>query len=246
MPSRFLIGASALTLILAACSGGGPENSSDSASTHTQIETGGSAGKSSAKGSTHAGAGGRAGTKPDQKATGGNPEPAGNDAGIENAGMGGAGGDAGEPPPPCDLDGHCSTDGDGVQVTCGIEAWFQCEYSGFVGATAQVGWGQRAVIGLACCGACECVPVEVYYDGAQCWQGITQCDGTLHKPHAPTTPNPSFSVPTDVYGTFYLGSGGFGGREDAPVEAGGSGDRGGGGATAQGEAGARITPEGGG
>ena len=244
MASRFLAGVSALAL-LAACSGGGPESSPDSSSANTQIETGGSSGSGSgnakgngsAKGSGHAGAAGRAGTKTDPSASGGSAaEPEVTDAGIESAGMGGAGGDAGEPPPPCDLEGNCSAHGDGVKVTCGVESWFQCEFSGFVGATAEVGWGQHAVIGTACCGACECVPVEVYFDGAQCWQGVPQCDGALHKPHATTTPNPTFTVPTDVYGTFYLGSGGFGGSEATDGR---------GGADTAGEAGTPITPQGG-
>lgn len=228
MASRFLPSASALALIVAACSGS-PENSPDSDSTHTEIETAGSAGSVRTKDGARAGAAGRTSTKPGSGSgsNGGNnsAEPDGSDAGPEAAGMGGAAGEAGEPPPPCDLDGNCDSDGDGAKVTCGVEPWFECEFNGFVGATAQVGWGQRAVIGTACCGACECVPVEVYFDGKQCWQGIPQCTGNMVKPHETTTPNPSFTVPTDVYGTFYVGTGGFGGSANAPAETGGSAER---------------------
>jgi hypothetical protein len=212
MAFRFLRSASAFALLLAACSGG-PGNSRDSASAHTEIENGGSAGSVSAKGNAKAGSGGRTSSKPSSRPGGSAADSEESDTGLEVAGMGGAAGDAGEPPPPCDLEGNCSSDGEGAKVTCDVQAWNECEFNGFVGATAQVGWGQRVVIGTACCGECECVPVEVYYDGALCWQGIPQCNGHFLNPHATTVPNPSFTVRTDVYGTFYLGSGGFGGGE---------------------------------
>ena len=134
--------------------------------------------------------------------------------------MGGAAGEGGAAgkvtPPPCDLEGSCTSNGENAQVTCGVESWHECEFIAFAGATAQVGWGQRAVVGTACCGQCECVPVEVYYDGAHCWQGIPQCNGELVNPHQTTTPNPSFTVNPDLLGTYYVGSGGFGGGE--PVD----------------------------
>jgi hypothetical protein len=127
--------------------------------------------------------------------------------------MGGAAGERAQPPP-CDLNGNCSSQGDGATVTCGVVPGNECEFAGFVGATAQVAWGQAAVIGLACCGQCECVPVEVYFDGVQCWQGLPQCaNNKFITPHPTTTPNPSFTPNKDAYGSFYLGSGGFGGSE---------------------------------
>lgn len=251
MASRFSAQASALALILAACSGG-PGNShdnasTDTASTHTEIATAGSAGGERAKPTSHAGAG-RPNANPNSHSAGGSTAGTDDpDTDGDSAGMGGAAG-AGDSPPPCDLEGNCNSDGDDRKVTCDVQPWFECEYAGFVGATAQVGWGQSAVIGIACCGACECVPVEVYFDGARCWQGIPQCDGKLANPHPTTAPNPAFTPRTDVYGTFYLGSGGYGGTGEAAAEPSGSGGSdasGRGGAMIEGEAGSLITPQGG-
>jgi hypothetical protein len=149
------------------------------------------------------------------------------------------GGEGGAPPPPCDLSGNCSSHGDGTTVTCGVVPGNECEFSGFVGATAQVAWGQAAVIGLACCGQCECIPVQVYFDGAQCWQGIPGCaENRFINPHPTTTPNPTFTPNPEAYGSFYLGSGGFGGR--GPLDAGGASAGGSGGITPAGEGGAAV------
>jgi len=200
---------------------------SDSASTDTEIESGGteSGGQSPVNTSTA----GRPGAKP--SATGGkSSDESGGSSGMaigsDAAGVGGAAGDDSAPPPPCDLNGNCQSNGDGATGTCGVVSGNECEFAGFVGATAQVAWGQAAVIGLACCGQCECVPVEVYFDGVQCWQGIPQCaNSRFVLPHATTTPNPSFTPNTSAYGSFHLGSGGFGGSSAA--EAGVPGGNGG-------------------
>jgi hypothetical protein len=107
-------------------------------------------------------------------------------------------------------------------VTCGIESnGFACEFEGFLGATADVSCAERVVIGTACCGSCGCVPVEIYFDGTRCWQGMPLCqlpgfNGRLFKPHRTTEPNPSFTPPP----SFYLGSGGFPGTEAADAVAG--------------------------
>ena len=148
------------------------------------------------------------------------------------AGDGSAGAGAVGDPAPCDLNGNCTLQCQST-VTCGIE-WpgFACELQGFTGATAEVSCGQRVVIGTACCGGCGCVPVEVYFDGVQCWEGMPECTlpqftDQLLDPHAPTIPNPSFTVPSTLAGSFYLGSGGFGGGGGAgggssAVESGGA------------------------
>jgi len=224
MAVRFLR-AAALVCSLGACTIE-PEGSRDSASTHTEIENGGSTNIEQPPTSARAGSAGRAGSKPNAKGGGSsvdNSGSGGRGGDADTAGIGGAGGEGGAPPPPCDLNGNCSSDGDGATVTCGVVPGNECEFTGFVGATAQLAWGKSQVIGLACCGQCECVPVEVYFDGAQCWQGIPQCaENRFITPHAATTPNPSFTPNTYAHGSFYLGSGGFGGS--ASVEGnGGSG-----------------------
>jgi len=131
------------------------------------------------------------------------------------------------PPPaptePCDLDGSCVTDCKDRTVTCGVESTgVFCEFEGFKGATAEVSCNQRQVIGMACCGDCDCVLVEVFFDGTYCWQGVPECKGIeLHNrmflAHAPTTPNDSF---TPIDGSFRLGAGGFAG---ADAQGGGAG-----------------------
>lgn len=145
-----------------------------------------------------------------------------------------------EPPPPpappesCELGGSCLTDCEDRSVTCGVQATgLFCEFEGLSGATVEVTCNQRAVIGLACCGGCGCVPVEVYFDGTYCWQGVPQCAGQglenrMLVPHEPTTPNPSFTVPPDIPGSYSLGSGGFAGSA-AQSDSAGYGGIGGGG-----------------
>ncbi|HYP75559.1 MAG TPA: hypothetical protein VER12_06385 [Polyangiaceae bacterium] len=146
----------------------------------------------------------------------------------ESAGAAGSDSSDSEPKPPlsCDINATCSATCEQKTVTCGVEPSFTCEFSGFNGATAEVACGQRVVIGTACCGGCGCVPVEVYFDGKYCWQGIPQCTlGPLidqfFNPRLPTTPNPSFTPPD----YFYLGTGGVPGAA-ASAGNGGSGDAG--------------------
>ena len=149
---------------------------------------------------------------------------AGEDGGMADP-SGGAGGrdDAGDAAPPksCDLNGSCISKCENSTATCGIVSTGAfCELEGFTGATAQVACGQRVVIGTACCGGCGCVPVEVFFDGKHCWEGMPQCkglelDNRMLFPHPPTVPNPSYTPPATAPGAFYLGSGGFGGREGA-------------------------------
>ncbi|MEI9953811.1 MAG: hypothetical protein WDO74_33755 [Pseudomonadota bacterium] len=121
------------------------------------------------------------------------------------------------------MNGSCSSKCEDTTVTCGVvSTGIACEFEGFTGATAEVACGQRTVIGTACCGGCGCVPVEVYFDGAHCWQGIPKCTmpsftDRLWDPHATSTPNTSFVPPS----SFYLGSGGFGGN---PALAGAGGE----------------------
>jgi len=127
-------------------------------------------------------------------------------------------------PPPdtsCDLDGSCITDCKDRRVTCGIETNgpVYCEFQGFTGATAQVACNQRAVIGMACCGGCGCIPVEVYFDGKYCWQGMPECSNVdslsnrMLEPHLPTNADSSYTLPGSVPGSFTLGSGGFAGSQ---------------------------------
>jgi hypothetical protein len=100
--------------------------------------------------------------------------------------------------PGCTLDGggpnSCAalcTDGG---VTCSVVGDpLSCEFEEFSEASAPVACGQTATVGTACCGACGCVAVEVFYDGARCWQGLPDCsqgaaaefDGRWFDPHAP-------------------------------------------------------------
>ena len=124
------------------------------------------------------------------------------------------------PPPPtsCDLNGSCvSSSCEDSKLSCGvISTGAFCEFEGFSGATAPTACNQRAVIGTACCGACGCVPVEVYFDGTYCWQGMPQCkednlSNRMFYAHLPTTPNASFTLRDDASGSFFLGAGGFAG-----------------------------------
>lgn len=215
-----ILRASALVCLLGACTVV-PLNNGDSTSANTEIESGGATNSEVSPARAHAGTAGRTSSKPLAKGGSsgevGGSSSAGRAPNDDAAGTGGAAG-AAEPPPPCDLNGNCTSDGDGEKVTCGVVSGNECEFAGFVGATAQVAWGKSAMIGLACCGQCECVPVEVYFDGVRCWQGIPQCaNNQFITPHPTTTPNPAFAPNKDAYGSFYLGSGGFGG---SPAEQG--------------------------
>ncbi len=226
---RFLLSAPACAIValLGACSSD-PTGSDHSAPTQTETgETSGAGGTNQREtlGSTgaYAGAAGkRGGNAPSSNGGDGNGD---RDGGFDTANAGSAGDNEAAPPPPCDLMGNCDSSCENTPVTCGIQAGNECEYRGFVGATAQLTCGQHAVIGIACCGACDCVPVEVYFDGVSCWQGIPQCNGQLLYPHSTTSPNPSFTMPTDLQGSYTLGTaGGAGGASAGGGGGSGSGE----------------------
>ena len=213
---RLLFGTSALTCFLAACTIV-PAGADAAASTHSETTEGASGGATAT--SSHGGAGsknsaqgGHAGQRsiPRESEAG-----SAGDADMESA----AGtssdpvGDAGVPPAPCDLDGNCASSCEAHPVTCGIVAGNECEFNGFIGATAEVSCGRRVAVGTACCGQCGCTPVEVYFDGRDCYQALSQCDGQLLNPHPPTVPNPSFTPNSAVQGSFYLGGAGAPGSD---------------------------------
>lgn len=209
---RFLL-APAFVCYVGACSVN-PETASDSASAQPDagaIGGAGGAGPRNVAGSKNGASTGAAGRT---SVTGGANTA---DEGADTAEQSSAGEGPTDPPPlhpSCDLNGSCSAKCEDTSVTCGVvSTGIACEFEGFTGATAQVACGQRVVIGTACCGGCGCVPVEVYFDGAQCWQGIPKCTmpsftDRLWDPHPTSTPNTSFVPPS----SFYLGSGGFGGN----------------------------------
>jgi hypothetical protein len=129
--------------------------------------------------------------------------------------------DAGGPQDPvalpsdCDIDGGCVSQCSADQsAVCGV-VWlgFLCELQGFAGASVEVGCGQRATVGTACCGECGCVPVEVFFDGKNCWQGAPTCtapewSGLFLNPHAPGAPDGGWisAANNGVPGHFYLGT----------------------------------------
>jgi len=91
----------------------------------------------------------------------------------------------------CDLDGGCASNCTGETVSCEVESFASaCEFELFHDTPATVTCGRTATVGIANCGACGSVAVEVYYDGSHCWQGIPDCQGPLSfgkffDPHAP-------------------------------------------------------------
>ncbi|MEP7049204.1 MAG: hypothetical protein ABJB12_02580 [Pseudomonadota bacterium] len=142
----------------------------------------------------------------------------------------------------CDLNGGCVSKCTDQTVTCTVQSLgFACEMEGFVGASKEVACGQRAVVGTACCGGCGCVPVEVFFDGTSCWQGIPACTtfaftNKFYDPHGPGGGvGAAFSLPGSVPGSFFLGAAGadFG----APPAAGGAGSAGSAGTPSGGTAG---------
>jgi hypothetical protein len=169
----------------------------------------------------------------DNTAAGNGAAPTGESAG----GAGGAGGDADsdsgvdQAHQQCTFGETCVSKCTDTAVSCGIESLgFACEFDGFVGASTSLTCGERAVIGTACCGGCGCVPVEVYFDGKHCWEGVPQCamdqfSNKMFDPHDPTPPDaPPFTPPTNVPGTFTLGVGGAGGTSGSiTTVSGGSG-----------------------
>jgi hypothetical protein len=93
----------------------------------------------------------------------------------------------------CDLlDGGCTSncDRDQSNICSVILDRTECELVELAGAFTTVACGQTAPVGTANCGGCGSVAVDVYYDGAQCWEGIPDCAlpqfaGKLFDPHAP-------------------------------------------------------------
>jgi hypothetical protein len=93
----------------------------------------------------------------------------------------------------CDLlDGGCTSNCTSDRgTTCEVILdHTDCELVEFAGAFATVACGQSAAVGTANCGGCGSVEVDVYYDGARCWQGIPDCPlpqfaGKFFDPHAP-------------------------------------------------------------
>ena len=218
--------------------GSSGEGGSDNARSQASGSRAGGAGKSSR--SVGAGTAGQSARPSDghsgtSESTGDETTGTVSSAGSSNLSSGGAG--LGEPastepvspPQSCDLDNGCVTDCEENSVTCDIASTnVACEFEGFTGATAQVACGRRVVIGMACCGGCGCVPVEVFFDGNYCWQGVPRCEGgalgnKMLFPHAPTTSNLSYTLPSNVPGSFYLGSGGFAGSGGSAGSSGSAG-----------------------
>jgi hypothetical protein len=106
------------------------------------------------------------------------------DAGASNA-------PARTPPTECDVDGGCASNCAGETVSCGVESFANyCEFELFHDTPATVTCGQTATVGIANCGLCGSVAVQVFYDGSHCWQGVPDCQGSvsfgkLFDPHAP-------------------------------------------------------------
>ena len=169
-----------------------------------------SAGSSAAAGAEERGGSGSDGGKHAGGAGGGSPagHPAvgsgeagqaggGNEAGDTEsaaAGSGDAGASnvpAGTAPTECDVDGGCASNCTGETVSCGVESFGDyCEFELFHDTPVTVTCGQTATVGIANCGGCGTIAVEVYYDGSLCWQGIPDCTlpgffGKVLNPHAP-------------------------------------------------------------
>lgn len=114
---------------------------------------------------------------------GGAPNGVGID-GTSAGEAGAAGAVAASPDPPpaeCALDGGtCSANPHPTcaepRAKCTVrDPGFSCELPKFAGVSATVACGATATVGTACCGACGCVKVEVYYDGEYCWEGFPDC-----------------------------------------------------------------------
>jgi hypothetical protein len=119
------------------------------------------------------------------------------------------------PPDDCAIDGGCVSKctGQPSAICSVVSRDLLCELEGFSGASAEVACGQQVVIGTACCGGCGCVPVEVFFDGENCWEGVPSCAepqwaGQLLKPHAPGAVDGGWTSAADngVQGEFYLGT----------------------------------------
>jgi hypothetical protein len=117
-------------------------------------------------------------------ADGGAPSDAGT---ASDAGSAGRGSDEGALPKECDIDGGCNAVCHGQEADCTVvTSGFACELDAVAGSTAHVACGQTATAGMANCGGCGPVTVQVYFDGAHCWEGIPACfGGEFYLPHAP-------------------------------------------------------------
>jgi hypothetical protein len=118
-------------------------------------------------------------------------------------------------PNDCDIDGGCVSQCTDQSAICAVVSRDTplCELQGFVGASAELGCAQRAIIGTACCGECGCVPVEVFFDGKNCWQGVPTCTAAewtdqFLSPHAPGAADGGWisAANNGVQGQFYLGT----------------------------------------
>ena len=98
----------------------------------------------------------------------------------------------------CDIDGGCASvcSDKGQMVTCAVESFQNdCEFEMFHDVPAAVTCGQAATVGIANCGLCGMVPVQVFFDGTYCWQGVPDCslvlfNGKVFDPHAPISSSP--------------------------------------------------------
>jgi hypothetical protein len=162
-------------------------------------EGGAERGGSAAEGGKHAGGSGgsSAAGQPDAGSGEAGQAGAGNEAGDAASGAAGSG-DAGSSnaaanaaTSECDVDGGCASTCTGETVSCGVEPFDNfCEFNLFLDTPVTVTCGQTAIAGIADCGGCGKVAVEVFYDGSRCWEGIPDCplpgfSGELVSPHAP-------------------------------------------------------------
>lgn len=147
-------------------------------------------------------------------------QPAAGSADMPDAGADGGNGQPPPPPAQCDFaDGGCVAQCNQPQMPqvtqCSvITSTTLCELVGFVGASTQVACGQQAMIGTACCGQCGCVPVEMFYDGTYCWEGVPTCalsylTDQFYEPHLPGPPDggPWISAAANgIIAPFYIGT----------------------------------------
>jgi hypothetical protein len=96
-----------------------------------------------------------------------------------------------DPASECDIDGGCISKCPSDTVNCTVEfPPGECEFEAFRDIPTSVTCGQSVTVGIANCGGCGSVAVQVYYDGSYCWQGIPDCMlpqfvGKFLNPHAP-------------------------------------------------------------